>query len=224
MSRIFRDSHTLTKVRGFLDRCGTVSRGVLLQANMNAALSSPLKAWNNPRGLVHAAYRTSIRTLADDWIVLSGDRMACTLLYSTVEEFTGQRRTAYPRRRQGVSALLIKYPLVLLVIRMPRKYAPFVAYRADCGGREGASSLFCCMRMFPAYAGPRGFCLENVLRFGDLRHLLIPKPRPLLYSPPPWIKGQICDFCHCVHTTKITCFATAVAPLEHHRSRHRLPN
>jgi hypothetical protein len=33
----------------------------------------------------------------------------------------------------------------LSVIRMPRKYAPLVAYKADCGGREGAvlpSELF----------------------------------------------------------------------------------
>jgi hypothetical protein len=33
-----RDSHTpLPKMRGFLDRCGMVSRGVVSQANMNAA-------------------------------------------------------------------------------------------------------------------------------------------------------------------------------------------
>ena len=45
----------------------------------------------------------------------------------------------YQRRRQGGSTPLIKYPLVLVLFRMPQKYALLVAYKADCGGRGCAA-------------------------------------------------------------------------------------
>jgi hypothetical protein len=45
----------------------------------------------------------------------------------------------YQRPRQGGSAPLIKYPLVLGLIKMPQKYALLVAYKVDCGGRGCAA-------------------------------------------------------------------------------------
>jgi hypothetical protein len=45
----------------------------------------------------------------------------------------------YQRRRQGGSAPLIKYHLVLGLFKMPQKYALLVAYKADCGGRGCAA-------------------------------------------------------------------------------------
>jgi hypothetical protein len=45
-----------------------------------------------------------------------------------------------PRRKQGGSAPLIKYPPVLRLFKMPQKYAPFVAYKADRAGRGRAAT------------------------------------------------------------------------------------
>jgi hypothetical protein len=39
----------------------------------------------------------------------------------------------------GGSAPLIKYPLVLRLIKMPQRYALLVAYKADFGGRGCAA-------------------------------------------------------------------------------------
>jgi hypothetical protein len=67
------------------------------------------------------------------------------LLCSSIPSVASNRRVhgatphPYQRRRQGGSAPLIKYHLVLGLFKMPQKYALLVAYKADCGGRGCAA-------------------------------------------------------------------------------------
>jgi hypothetical protein len=87
---------------------------------------------------------------------LSQNRKLLLLQAALHRRVHGATPHPYQRRRQGGSTPLIKYPLVLVLFRMPQKYALLVAYKADCGGRGCAAQ----------YRGPfYGYFLDRTFSF-----------------------------------------------------------